>query len=65
MTKVKSKLIKISITAVKNYIKKSTATVGKLIIAVYASVVYVYIFLHINQVGQSIIPDLLDQGVRV
>jgi len=52
----------VQITAV-TFVKKNTATFGKLIIAVYASVVYVYIPVHVCQVDKSIIPYLLEQGV--
>jgi len=31
--------------------ERNTATIGELIIGAYASVVYVYIFIHISQVG--------------
>jgi hypothetical protein len=40
--------------------KKNTATSGKLIKAVYASYVYVYIFVQVSQDGWSTIPYLLD-----
>jgi len=45
--------------------KKNTATSGKLIKAVYASYVYVHIFVQVSQVGWSIVLYLLDKGVGV
>jgi hypothetical protein len=50
--------------AVKNSKKKNTATFGKLNIAAHASVVYIYIPVHVGQVGWSIIPYLLDWEFR-
>jgi len=41
----------VSIAAVKNYEQKNTAASGTVTKTVYASYVYVYIFIQISQVG--------------
>jgi len=56
----------VQITAVKYYEQKKTAaTSGKLIKAVYASYMYVYVFVQVSHVGCCIILYLLDERFGV